>query len=115
MYTEPSVRYVVDATVDENGVIDNKLPVYTFFDNVLLGKPCSLSVMRHYDYYDNPVIAWLSFDGKTIKFIEDHAHSGGCQEEFNGNNYVKGTTGKQIFYDLYQDNKFIREMFSYVN
>ncbi|WP_261827074.1 hypothetical protein [Inconstantimicrobium mannanitabidum] len=71
--------------------------------------------MRNYDYSDNPVIAWLSFDGKTIKFIEDYAHSAGYQEEFNGNNYVKGTTGKQIFYDLYQDNRFIREMFSYVN
>ncbi|WP_242845414.1 hypothetical protein [Clostridium botulinum] len=38
-------RFSIDSTISSIGIIDNKLPVCEFFDNVLFGRAYSINVL----------------------------------------------------------------------
>lgn len=108
-------RLTIDSTISSIGVIDNKLPVCNFFDNVLLEKPYSINVLV-YTIEGEPEFRMLSFDGKQIYYKLDATKTSlGFIKNYSGNTFTKKRDGAQISYDLYEDNKFIINLLSYRN
>ncbi|WP_160680921.1 DUF4362 domain-containing protein [Clostridium sp. C8-1-8] len=104
-----------DAIIESTGLIDNKLPVCIFFDNVLLEKPSKLKVVT-YSIEGVPGTINIIYDGNYIKYIFDRFENNKLtHKEYNGNKYVKIKRGEFIHYDLYQNNKFIISMLGYRN
>ncbi|QAA31266.1 DUF4362 domain-containing protein [Clostridium manihotivorum] len=104
-----------DSIIESTGLIDDKLPVCTFFDNVLLEKPSKLKVVT-YSIEGIPGTRNIIYDGNYIKYIFDRFENNkSTHKEYIVNRYVKTKRGEFIHYDLYQDNKFIISMLGYRN
>lgn len=108
-------RIGTDTTIDSIGIIDNKLPVCTFFDNILLEKPSEIKVLT-YTIEGEPTLRYLVYDGKNIKYTFDVISKIQPQHgEYIGNKFIKEKRGNFIHYDLYKDNKFLTSMLAYRN
>lgn len=101
----------IDATIDSTAVIDNKLPIWNFFENIFLRKPANINILV-YTIEGEPIIKKLNFDGEIIKYTYI---SGKYTKEYMGNQFKKYKKGSDIRYDLYYDNKFITEIIHYWN
>ncbi|GEM_PF-2178465 len=101
----------IDATLDSIGAIDNKLPVWNFFENIFLNKPSIINILA-YNIDGEPIIKILNFDGDKIiyKYISKIGTI-----EYMGNGFKKVKKGRNISYDLYDKTKFVINMFSYSN
>lgn len=107
-------EFNVDAIIDSAALIDNKAPVYNFFDNVLRRKPSKLTILN-FTIEGKPIILMITFDGNTIKFVVNNTYADGEIYEYTGNRFIKRCPEVHIYYELYQDNKFVALMFSYKN
>jgi hypothetical protein len=108
-------KYSIDSIINSVAVIDNKLPVCEFFDNVLLGKPYAINVLV-FTIEGEPQIRMFEYDGKVIDYTLDATKtSTSAIRYYNGNRFVKEIKGAQIYYDLYKDNQFITTLLSYRN
>ncbi|SFC39135.1 DUF4362 domain-containing protein [Clostridium uliginosum] len=115
MFKFSSKRLYIDSTISSIGVIDNKLPVCDFFDNVLLGNPYSINILV-YTIEGEPEFRTFTSDGKQIQYKLDASNTSlGFIKNYSGNKFVKQRKGEQIYYDLYQDNQFITTLLSYRN
>ncbi|WP_052447533.1 DUF4362 domain-containing protein [Clostridium polynesiense] len=101
----------IDAVIDSIKEIDNKLPVWRFFENVFLNKPDSIKIVI-YNIEGEPAIKKLNLDGEIIKYTYI---SDGSIKEYMGNGFKKTRYGSDINYDLYQNDKFIVNMIAYTN
>lgn len=112
---ESMFKYSIDSIIDSVGVIDNKLPICNFFDNVLLYKSDSINILV-FTIEGEPEIRMLTFDGSEINYTLDASKTSlEFIKKYSGNNFVKQRYGVQIHYDLYKDNKFIVNLLSYRN
>lgn len=108
-------RLTIDSSISGAGIIENKLPVCNFFDNVLLGKEYSINVLV-YTIHGEPEFRILTYDGKTINYTQDSRNTElEFIKNYSGNRYVKEKRDYEIYYDLYQDNQFIVNLLSYRN
>ncbi|EES48059.1 DUF4362 domain-containing protein [Clostridium botulinum] len=108
-------RFSIDSTISSIGIIDNKLPVCEFFDNVLFGRAYSINVLV-FTIEGEPEFRILTFDGKQIKYTLDSSKTSlGFIKNYYGNKFIKKLDGEQIYYDLYQDSKFVVSLLSYRN
>lgn len=108
-------KYAIDSIIDSIGVIDNKLPVCNFFDNIMLGHPDSINVLV-FTIEGEPEIRTLAYDVRQIQYELDASKTSlGFIKDYSGNKFVKQREGDQIYYDLYQDGKFIITLLSYRN
>ena len=108
-------RILVDAVIDSIGMIRNKLPLCNFFDNVLLGNKDKVTILV-YNIEGELLIKTLVFDGSEIYYKLDATKtSDKYVREYSGNRYIKEKQGSQIVYSLYQNDKFVTNMFSYRN
>ncbi|ATD54180.1 DUF4362 domain-containing protein [Clostridium chauvoei] len=101
----------VDAIIDSIGIVDNKLPICNFFDNVILGKPDSIKVLTH-TIEGEPVFRIITYDGNKIKMTQIYNDR---TEVFIGDNFKKEKNNKLIEYNLYEKEKFIIRLLFYRN
>ena len=101
----------IDATINSIKEIDNKIPIWNFFENIFLGKPDSIKILI-YNIEGESRIKRLDFDGQVIKYTYI---SEGKIQEYKGNGFKKSKYGSDINYDLYQDDKFIVNMIAYTS
>lgn len=82
-------RLTIDSSISGTGIIENKLSVCNFFDNVLLGKEYSITVLV-YNIHGEPEFRILTYDGKTIDYTRDARNTKlGFIMHYSGNRYVK--------------------------
>lgn len=103
--------------INSGGVIDYKLPICDFMDNVLSKKPYSISVLtensdgtKYYYEYD--------FDGEYISYTKYIISNAKLKEieKYTGNRLVKEfTDGNSIRLNLYDDDSLITTILAYSN
>lgn len=82
-------RFSIDSTISSIGIIDNKLPVCEFFDNVLFGREYSINVLV-FTIEGEPEFRILTFDGKQIKYTLDSSKTSlGFIKNYYGNKFIK--------------------------
>lgn len=101
----------IDATIDSIGEIDNKLPLWNFFENIFLNKPDIINILV-YNIEGEPRIKILTFDGEKViyKYISSKSTM-----EYIGTGFKKLKKGGNINYNLYYKDKFVINMMSYSN
>lgn len=110
-----SKRLTIDSSISGAGIIENKLSVCNFFDNVLLGSPYSVNVLV-YTIDGEPEFRILTYDGNKIDYTLDARNTSlGFIKYYSGNKFIKQIRESQIYYDLYQDNQFVTTLLSYRN
>ncbi len=106
-------KYSIDAIIDSIGKIDNKVRICDFFDNVTLKRPDAIKLII-FTIEGEPIFRTIIYNGNFIKLIDDSTKTSlKSYNEYTGNRYLKKAQGEMIAYNLYQDEEFIRKMFSY--
>ena len=92
----------INAVIDSSGIVDNDIPIRDFFENIDLNYP------------SKPSFKTIEFNGKKIKYIYDLSKTiDKTIKTYKGNNYKIRHESNSIYYDLYNNNKFVINMIYY--
>ena len=103
----------INAVIDSSGIVDNDIPIHDFFENIDLNYPSKI-IIEKYTLEGEPSFKTIEFNGKKIKYIYDLSKTiDKTIKTYKGNNYKIRHESNSIYYDLYNNNKFVINMIYY--
>ena len=103
----------INSVIDSSGIVDNDIPIRDFFENIDLNYPSKI-IIEKYRLEGEPSFKIIEFNGKKIKYIYDLSKTiDKTIKTYKGNNYKIRHESNSIYYDLYNNNKFVINMIYY--
>ncbi|MBM6820848.1 MULTISPECIES: hypothetical protein [Clostridium] len=103
----------INSVIDSSGIVDNDIPIRDFFENIGLNYPSKI-IIEKYTLEGEPSFKIIEFNGKKIKYIYDLSKTiDKTIKTYKGNNYKIRHESNSIYYDLYNNNKFVINMIYY--
>ena len=103
----------INTVIDSSGIVDNDIPIRDFFENIDLNYPSKI-IIEKYTLEGEPSFKIIEFNGKKIKYIYDLSKTiDKTIKTYKGNNYKIRNESNSIYYDLYNNNKFVINMVYY--
>ena len=103
----------INSVIDSSGIVDNDIPIRDFFENIDLNYPSKI-IIEKYTLEGEPSFKTIEFNGKKIKYIYDLSKTIDKKiKTYKGNNYKIRHESNSIYYDLYNNNKFVINMIYY--
>ena len=103
----------INSVIDSSGIVDNDIPIRDFFENIDINYPSKI-IIEKYTLEGEPSFKIIEFNGKKIKYIYDLSKTIDKKiKTYKGNNYKIRHESNSIYYDLYNNDKFIINMIYY--
>ena len=103
----------INSVIDSSGIVDNDIPIRDFFENIDLNYPSKI-IIEKYTLEGEPSFKIMEFNEKKIKYIYDLSKTiDKTIKTYKGNNYKIRHESNSIYYDLYNNNKFVINMIYY--
>lgn len=103
----------INSVIDSSGIVDNDIPIRDFFENIDINYPSKI-IIEKYTLEGEPSFKIIEFNGKKIKYIYDLSKTiDKTIKTYKGNNYKIRHESNSIYYDLYNNDKFIINMIYY--
>lgn len=103
----------INSVIDSSGIVDNDILIRDFFENIDLNYPSKI-IIEKYTLEGEPSFKTIEFNGKKIKYIYDLSKTiDKTIKTYKGNNYKIRHESNSIYYDLYNNNKFVINMIYY--